>query len=48
MQDFLKRELDSYLQSRANESKFEKTQMDNDTKNKAGMTVKSPLILEKV
>jgi len=48
MQDFYKRELDSYLQSRANESKLEKTQMDNDTKNNAGMTVKSPLILEKV
>jgi ABC-type transport system involved in multi-copper enzyme maturation permease subunit len=30
MQDFLKQELDSYLQSRANESKFEKTLMDND------------------
>jgi hypothetical protein len=30
MQDFLKRELDAYLRSRANESKFEKTLMDND------------------
>lgn len=30
MQDFLKRELDSYLRGRANESKFEKTMMDND------------------
>ena len=31
MQDFLKRELDSYLRGRANESKFEKTLLDNDT-----------------
>jgi len=31
MQDFLKRELDSYLTGRANESKFEKTLLDNDT-----------------
>ena len=30
MQEFLKRELDNYLRSRANESKFEKTLMDND------------------
>ncbi len=30
MQDFLNRELDDYLRSRANESKFEKTLMDND------------------
>lgn len=30
MQDFLKRELDSYLRSRANESKFEKTLLNND------------------
>ena len=30
MQDFLKQELDNYLRSRANESKFEKTLMDND------------------
>ena len=31
MQDFLKNELDSYLRSRANESKFEKTLLDNDS-----------------
>lgn len=31
MQKFLKRELDSYLRGRANESKFEKTLLDNDT-----------------
>jgi ABC-2 type transport system permease protein len=31
MQDFLQRELDRYLQGRANESKFEKTLMDNDS-----------------
>ncbi len=31
MQDFLKRELDNYLRGRANESKFEKTLLDNDT-----------------
>jgi len=30
MQQFLKEELDSYLRSRANESKFEKTLLDND------------------
>lgn len=30
MQDFLKQELDNYLRSRANESKFEKTLLDND------------------
>ncbi|TXD50614.1 MULTISPECIES: ABC transporter permease/M1 family aminopeptidase [unclassified Polaribacter] len=30
MQDFLKDELDSYLRGRANESKFEKTLLDND------------------
>jgi len=30
MQEFLKEELDSYLRSRANESKFEKTLLDND------------------
>jgi ABC-type transport system involved in multi-copper enzyme maturation permease subunit len=30
MQKFLKEELDRYLRSRANESKFEKTMMDND------------------
>lgn len=31
MQQFLKEELDRYLRSRANESKFEKTLLDNDT-----------------
>ncbi len=31
MQKFLKEELDQYLRSRANESKFEKTLLDNDT-----------------
>ena len=31
MQDFLKRELDSYLRGRAGENKFEKTLLDNDT-----------------
>ncbi len=31
MQKFLKEELDSYLRQRANESKFEKTLLDNDT-----------------
>jgi ABC-2 type transport system permease protein len=31
MQDFLRRELDIYLQGRANEPKFEKTLLDNDT-----------------
>lgn len=31
MQDFLKRELDSYLRGRAAENKFEKTLLDNDT-----------------
>jgi hypothetical protein len=31
MQKFLKQELDQYLRSRANESKFEKTLLDNDT-----------------
>ncbi|WP_282121792.1 ABC transporter permease/M1 family aminopeptidase [Algibacter mikhailovii] len=31
MQKFLKRELDRYLRGRANESKFEKTLLDNDT-----------------
>ncbi|WP_439128846.1 M1 family aminopeptidase [Polaribacter sp.] len=31
MQDFLKRELDSYLRGRANEGKFEKTLLDNDS-----------------
>ena len=31
MQDFLKRELDFYLRGRANENKFEKTLLDNDT-----------------
>lgn len=31
MQDFLKREVDSYLAGRANESKFEKTLLDNDS-----------------
>ena len=30
MQKFLKEDLDTYLSSRANESKFEKTLMDND------------------
>ena len=31
MQDFLKRELDNYLRGRANEGKFEKTLLDNDS-----------------
>lgn len=31
MQDFIKREVDSYLSGRANESKFEKTLLDNDS-----------------
>lgn len=36
MQKFLKEELDTYLRSRANESKFEKTLMDNDNQRYVG------------